>query len=81
VFAVDWDEENAFCNMSHEGMEELTRATTDGMAEWLVALCKSLQVHVQTPYGLSAAYTISHGGPQGNTATVGNSHRRRWQCS
>jgi hypothetical protein len=71
VFALDWDEENAFCYMSHQGMVELMDHRWAGLAQWLHVLCSTLLVHVLTPYGLTKHYIIANGGPQGSTATVG----------
>ena len=71
VFIGDWDESNAFCNIPRESCDELMGDDTPGLGEWLRQFYDALEVYVMTPFGMTDAYRMRHGGAQGDSMGVG----------
>lgn len=71
VCIADWDESNAFCNISHEDAPAVLNPLHPELGEWMQQFYGALQVHVITPFGLTPPYRIAHGGGQGDSGGVG----------
>ena len=71
VFVADWDKSNAFCNLNRDNLPTLFPDTTNmGFGSWAKSFFDSLQVFLQTPYGLAEPYFLKQGGAQGDSMGV-----------
>ena len=70
ICVADWDESNAFHNTPRDDLSALTDVWCPGAAPWARQFYEGLRVHV-VPHGLSAPYTLAHGGDQGDSGGVG----------
>ena len=71
VCVVDWDESNAFCNIPRDDLFRLAEDWCPGLGAWARDYYDSLRICVVTPYGLTQAYQMGHGGGQGDSGGVG----------
>ena len=71
IFVADWDESNAFCNLNRDDLPLLFTDTAGmGFGSWARSFFDSLQVFLQTPYGLADPYFLKQGGAQGDSMGV-----------
>ena len=72
LWVADWDESNAFCNIPRDVLGTLMKDTPDlDCTSWLSSFFGSMQVFLQTPFGLANPYKLKQGGVQGDSMGVG----------
>ena len=73
IYCGDWDESNAFCNVSRPSLSEVLQENPSlDVGEWVDWFFSSFQVFLQTPYGLAPPYRLTQGGTQGDSMGVGS---------
>ena len=73
IYCGDWDESNAFYNVSRSSLPSVSQANpTLDVGEWVDWFFSSFQVFLQTPYGLARPYLLKQGGTQGDSMGVGS---------
>ena len=73
IYCGDWDESNAFCNVSRPSLSEVLQENPSlDVGEWVDWFFSSFQVFLQTPYGLAPPYRLKQGGTQGDSMGVGS---------